>query len=100
MPQSPVLTVRTLPLSGPITTLPPQIPIDPELSVDEVHSTWIRLNWRKFTQFEQQFIDGIQIKYKDEDGKVGVASVPQGFFVNLENLFEEICRFLRQIIRA
>lgn len=69
-PQSPILTVRTLPISSPHTTLPPQIPVDSGLAVAEVNSTWARLTWRKFTEFELQFIDGVQLRYREKGGKV------------------------------
>jgi hypothetical protein len=26
--------------------------------------------WRKFSEFELQFIDGVQLRYKEKDGKV------------------------------
>lgn len=96
MPQSPILTVKTLPSSGPITTLPPQIPIDPELSVGQVNSTWARVNWRKFTQFELQFIDGVQIKYKEEGDKVGSSSL-HGNFSFFENFLRRICQLFKQL---
>jgi len=54
----------------PLTTLPPQIPVDLELSVVDVNATWARLMWRKFTEFELQFIDGVQLRYKEKEGKV------------------------------
>jgi len=54
----------------PATTLPPQIPIEPDLTVIQVNSTWARLTWRKASPFELQFIDGVQLRYKEIDGKV------------------------------
>jgi hypothetical protein len=54
----------------PLTTLPPQIPVDLGLSVADVNATWARLMWRKFTEFELQFIDGVQLRYKEKEGKV------------------------------
>lgn len=69
-PQSEILQVRTYAASSPATTLPPEIPVDPSLTSVEVNSTWARLTWRKFSDFELQFIDGVQLRYKELDGKV------------------------------
>lgn len=57
------------------TTLPPEIPIDAGLAVAEVNSTWMRVTWRKFSEYELQFIDGVQIRYKELDGKVGPGNI-------------------------
>ncbi|RZF38266.1 hypothetical protein LSTR_LSTR008989 [Laodelphax striatellus] len=70
-PASKILTVKT-PSSA--TTLPPMIPVQPELQVAELNSSWARLVWRKFTDFELQFIDGVQLRYKEVDGKVYAAT--------------------------
>jgi hypothetical protein len=59
----------------PLTTLPPQIPVDLELAVVDVNATWARLTWRKFTEFELQFIDGVQLRYKEKEGKVIILHV-------------------------
>jgi hypothetical protein len=56
--------------AAPTTTLPPQIPVDAGLVVVGVNATWARLMWRKFSPFELQFIDGVQLRYKERDGKV------------------------------
>ena len=58
-----------------LTTLPPQIPVDLGLSVVDVNATWARLMWRKFTEFELQFIDGVQLRYKEKEGKVMILHV-------------------------
>ncbi|XP_069671926.1 putative epidermal cell surface receptor isoform X2 [Periplaneta americana] len=73
-PSSRVLTVHTPPSATPATTLPPQIPVDVGLTVVEVNATWARLIWRKFTEFELQFIDGVQLRYKEKEGKVYAAT--------------------------
>ncbi|XP_052133132.1 putative epidermal cell surface receptor, partial [Frankliniella occidentalis] len=73
-PSSKVLKVRTLPRSAPATTQPPQIPVDAELTVAEVNASWARLTWRKATPFEINFIDGVQLRYKEIDGKVYAAT--------------------------
>ncbi|XP_031845670.1 stranded at second isoform X2 [Nomia melanderi] len=69
-PTSKIYTVRTLDKRAEVTTLPPQIPIDAELQVTETNSTWINVMWRKFTEYELQFIDGVQLRYKEQEGKV------------------------------
>jgi hypothetical protein len=63
----------------PTTTLPPQIPVDVELAVVDVNSTWARLMWRKFSDFELQFIDGVQLRYKERAGKVRRYSTDTSF---------------------
>ncbi|XP_060826436.1 putative epidermal cell surface receptor [Bombus pascuorum] len=69
-PTSKIYSVRTLEKRMEATTLPPQIPIDAELHVTETNSTWINVMWRKFTEYESQFIDGVQLRYKENDAKV------------------------------
>jgi hypothetical protein len=31
--------------------------------------------WRKFTEFELQFIDGVQLRYKEKEGKVMILNL-------------------------
>lgn len=69
-PTSKIYSVRTLEKRADATTLPPQIPIDAELHVMETNSTWVNVMWRKFTEYELQFIDGVQLRYKEHDGKI------------------------------
>ncbi|XP_015171957.1 PREDICTED: putative epidermal cell surface receptor isoform X3 [Polistes dominula] len=73
-PMSKVYTVRTLEKYAEGTTLPPQIPIDAELRIMETNSSWINVMWKKFTDYELQFIDGVQLRYKEHDGKVYAAT--------------------------
>ncbi|KAK2581716.1 hypothetical protein KPH14_002201 [Odynerus spinipes] len=73
-PASKIYTVRTLEKHADITTLPPQIPTDAELRVMETNSTWVNVMWKKFTDYELQFIDGVQLRYKEHDGKVYAAT--------------------------
>jgi hypothetical protein len=65
-----VCTNNICSVATPTTTLPPQIPVDAALAVVAVNATWARLMWRKFSEFELQFIDGVQLRYKEKDGKV------------------------------
>jgi len=71
----------------PLTTLPPQIPVDLGLTVVDVNATWARLMWRKFTEFELQFIDGVQLRYKEKEGKVMILHVMSLCGVSLAVLF-------------
>lgn len=73
-PTSKIYSVRTLNKQTDATTLPPQIPIDAELQIAETNTTWINVMWRKFTEYELQFIDGVQLRYKEHDNKVYTAS--------------------------
>lgn len=66
---SKIYSVRT-PKEQTSSTLPPMIPIEPDLSVAEVNSTWARVQWRLFTPNEMEFIDGVQLRYKESDGKI------------------------------
>ncbi|XP_030763341.1 putative epidermal cell surface receptor isoform X2 [Sitophilus oryzae] len=56
------------------TTLPPQIPIEPDLEISDINSTWVTISWRKFTEYELQFIDGVQLRYKMTEGKIYTAT--------------------------
>lgn len=73
-PTSRIYSVRTLDKRVDTTTLPPQIPIDAELRVMETNSSWVSVMWKKFTEYELQFIDGVQLRYKEKDGKVYAAT--------------------------
>ncbi|XP_011307744.1 putative epidermal cell surface receptor isoform X2 [Fopius arisanus] len=73
-PSSRIYTVTTLEKHDQQTTLPPQIPIDAELQVIETNSSWVNVMWKKFTEYEMQFVDGVQLRYKEHDGKVYAAT--------------------------
>ncbi|XP_068895626.1 putative epidermal cell surface receptor isoform X3 [Tenebrio molitor] len=68
-PSSRVYKIRT-PKDLNATTLPPMIPIEPELAITDINATWVTVVWRKFTEYELQFIDGVQLRFKEIDGKV------------------------------
>lgn len=87
-PSSQVLSVKT-PAERTIT--PPSIPIDesefdhhiitnlgevlqsiedPELKSSEINSTWMRLSWKKLSDEQLEFVDGIQLRYKEIGGMI------------------------------
>ncbi|XP_063921534.1 putative epidermal cell surface receptor isoform X1 [Zophobas morio] len=68
-PTSRVYKIRT-PKDVNTTTLPPMIPIEPELAISDINATWVTVVWRKFTEYELQFIDGVQLRFKEIEGKV------------------------------
>ena len=48
------------------STLPPKFLIDAELEVKDIHPTSVLIHWRKFTPSELRFIDGIQLRYRND----------------------------------
>lgn len=67
-PSSPILAVHTPPVAT--STLPPVVPVSPELEAAEVNASWAVLTWRRFSDFEMQLIDGVQLRYKPLEDKV------------------------------
>lgn len=43
---------------------------DPELKAADVNATWMRLAWKKLSDEQLAFVDGIQIRYKEINGMV------------------------------
>lgn len=88
-PSSQIYTVRT-PAERLITPPPPLLPSspnndnyqptqmvdilesleDPELQANEINSTFIRFGWNKIPDDVAQYVDGIQLRYKELSGKV------------------------------
>uniref|UniRef100_W8AVP2 Putative epidermal cell surface receptor n=1 Tax=Ceratitis capitata TaxID=7213 RepID=W8AVP2_CERCA len=80
-PSSPILTVTT-PADRTITP-PPHISDyrpdfkdvfknidDPELNVSETNSTWLQLTWKKIVDEQLEYVDGIQLRYKELTGQI------------------------------
>ncbi|XP_044013505.1 putative epidermal cell surface receptor isoform X2 [Aphidius gifuensis] len=55
-PSSQIYTVKTYE--------PPEILIDAELQVEQTNSSLIQMIWRKFSDNETRFIDGVQLRYR------------------------------------
>ncbi|XP_066249285.1 putative epidermal cell surface receptor isoform X1 [Euwallacea similis] len=72
-PSSRVYKIRT-PKEVQSSTLPPRIPIEPQLEISDINSTWVTVAWRRFTEYEVQFIDGVQLRYRELDGKIYTAT--------------------------
>lgn len=43
---------------------------DPELQANEINSTFIKFGWNKISDDVIQYVDGIQLRYKELSGKV------------------------------
>lgn len=74
IPTSRIYTIRTPRDTSKTPNLPSTLPIEPELSVNDVNSSWVNVMWRKFTDKELQFIDGVQLRFKEIDGKIYAAT--------------------------
>ncbi|KAJ8985950.1 hypothetical protein NQ317_010708 [Molorchus minor] len=53
---------------------PPVIPINPDLAITDINATWVTVTWRQFTAYELSFIDGLQLRYKEIDGRIYTAT--------------------------
>lgn len=73
MPSSRIYSIRTLKEIN-STQLPSMLPIEPELAITDINSTWVNVMWRKFSDNELQFIDGVQLRFKEIDGKLYAAT--------------------------
>ncbi|KAK4885060.1 hypothetical protein RN001_001331 [Aquatica leii] len=73
IPSSRIYTVRTMKDES-LTTQPPLIPIEPDLVVTDINATWVNIAWRKFSEKELQYVDGVQLRYREIDGKIYAAT--------------------------
>ncbi|XP_067639035.1 putative epidermal cell surface receptor isoform X1 [Eurosta solidaginis] len=80
-PTSPILTVTTP--AERLITPPPHVSDyrpdfkdifrnidDPELNVSETNSTWLQLTWKKISDEQLEYVDGIQLRYKELTGQI------------------------------
>ena len=57
--------------STPPTTTPlPRLYIDAELYASEITKTSAKVSWRSFSDYELQYIDGVQVKYTQKNNLV------------------------------
>ncbi|KAF5293261.1 hypothetical protein FQR65_LT11001 [Abscondita terminalis] len=73
LPSSRIHTVRTMKDEN-FTTQPPLISIEPNLVVTDINATWVNIAWRKFSEKEMQYVDGVQLRYREIDGKIYAAT--------------------------
>ncbi|XP_032593647.1 putative epidermal cell surface receptor isoform X3 [Drosophila grimshawi] len=43
---------------------------DPELNVGETNSTWLQLTWKKLADEQLEYVDGVQLRYKELTGMI------------------------------
>ncbi|XP_050740420.1 uncharacterized protein LOC127010411 isoform X2 [Eriocheir sinensis] len=54
----------------PTTTPLPRLDIDAELYASEITKTSAKVSWRTFTDYELQYIDGVQVKYTQKNNLI------------------------------
>uniref|UniRef100_B3P2U3 GG13897 n=2 Tax=Drosophila erecta TaxID=7220 RepID=B3P2U3_DROER len=80
-PTSSIYTVKTPPERT--ITPPPPFPdyrpdfedifknvSDPELTVSETNASWLQLTWKKLGDDQMEYVDGVQLRYKELTGKI------------------------------
>ncbi|KAK8394524.1 hypothetical protein O3P69_006595 [Scylla paramamosain] len=69
---SPVFTYTTMEeATDPPTTTPlPRLDIDAELYASEITKTSAKVSWRSFSDYELQYIDGVQVKYTQKNNLI------------------------------
>lgn len=43
---------------------------DPELNVSETNATWLQLTWKKLSDEQMEYVDGVQLRYKELTGMI------------------------------
>ncbi|XP_017968032.1 putative epidermal cell surface receptor isoform X4 [Drosophila navojoa] len=43
---------------------------DPELNVSETNATWLQLTWKKLGDDQMEYVDGVQLRYKELTGLI------------------------------
>ncbi|XP_016954210.1 putative epidermal cell surface receptor isoform X3 [Drosophila biarmipes] len=43
---------------------------DPELTVSETNSSWLQLTWKKLGDDQMEYVDGVQLRYKELTGMI------------------------------
>ncbi|XP_064549341.1 putative epidermal cell surface receptor isoform X1 [Drosophila montana] len=43
---------------------------DPELNVSETNATWLQLTWKKLGDDQMEYVDGVQLRYKELTGMI------------------------------
>ena len=56
--------------SPPTTTPLPRLDIDAELYASEITKMSAKVSWRSFSDYELQYIDGVQVKYTQKNNLV------------------------------
>lgn len=73
----------------PTTTPLPRLDTDAELYASEITKTSAKVSWRSFTDYELQYIDGVQVKYTQKNNLVW-----KRFNISLANIKLDIDLFI------
>ncbi|XP_063596478.1 uncharacterized protein LOC134773237 isoform X2 [Penaeus indicus] len=73
---SPMFTYITMAeATTPSTTTPlPRLEVNADLYAVEIAKTTAKISWRRFNEYELQYIDGVQVKYSEKDKLIPIVS--------------------------